>query len=45
MNESDGRVSVDVLVAGDKTIGILISDFDKAPAQLADVRRDAGGTN
>jgi hypothetical protein len=31
-------------VSTEKTIGVLISDFDKAPA-LADVCRDAGGTS
>jgi hypothetical protein len=44
-DDGEGRVSVGVPVAGDKTLGVVISDFDQAPALLADVRRDAGGTN
>ena len=34
-----------VPVAGDKTLGVVISDFDKDTALLADVSRDAGGTS
>jgi hypothetical protein len=43
MDEGEVSVSVGVPVAGDKTIGVVISDFDKGPALLAEVRRDAGG--
>jgi hypothetical protein len=45
MDEGESRVSVGVPVAGDKTLGVVISDFDKGPALRADVSRDAGGTN
>jgi hypothetical protein len=41
----EGRASLGVPVAGDKTLGVTIAEFDKAPAVLADLRRDQRGTN
>jgi hypothetical protein len=41
----DGRVSLGVPVAGDKTQGVVIPAFDTAPAVLVDVRHDQRGTN
>jgi hypothetical protein len=37
----EGRVSSGVPVASDKTLGVALADFGKAPAVLADVRRQA----
>ena len=36
----EGRVSLGVPVASDKTLGVALSDYVKAPSLLADVRRD-----
>jgi hypothetical protein len=36
----EGRVSRGVAVASDKTLGVALSDFAKAPALLTDVRRE-----
>jgi hypothetical protein len=41
----EGRVSLGVPVASDKTLGVMIADYDKAPALLADVRQDQRGTD
>jgi hypothetical protein len=41
----EGRVSLGVSVATDKTLGVVLSDFAKAPAVLADVRHDQRGTH
>jgi hypothetical protein len=37
----EGRVSSGVPVASDKMLGVALADFGKAPAVLADVRRQA----
>jgi hypothetical protein len=36
----EGRVSAGVPVMADKVLGIVLADYDKAPALLADVRRE-----
>src|SRR5919109_1290258 len=36
----EGRLSLGVPVASDKTLGVVLSDYAKAPAVLTDVRRD-----
>jgi hypothetical protein len=41
----EGRVSLGVPVASDKTLGVVLADYDKAPALLADVRNAQRGTN
>lgn len=41
----EGRVSMGVPVAGDTALGVVLSDYAKAPALLADVRREQGGTD
>jgi hypothetical protein len=41
----EGRVSLGVSVASDKTLGVALSDFAKAPALLADVRRESAATH
>jgi len=41
----EGRVSLGVPVASDKTLGVVLSDYAKAPAVLTDVRHDQRGTN
>jgi hypothetical protein len=41
----EGRVSLGVPVASDKTLGVALADFAKAPALLADVRREHAGTH
>jgi len=41
----DGRVSLGVPVAADKTLGVVLTDFAKAPLVLADVRHDQRGTH
>ena len=38
--KGEGRASFGVPVASDKTIGVTLSDFAKAPALLTDVRRE-----
>jgi len=40
----EGRVSLGVPVASDKTLGVALSDYVKAPSLLADVRRDQRGS-
>jgi hypothetical protein len=41
----EGRVSLGVPVASDKTLGVALSDYVKAPSVLADVRRDQRGSD
>jgi hypothetical protein len=41
----EGRVSLGVPVASDQTLGVALSDYVKAPAVLADVRRDQRGSS
>jgi hypothetical protein len=41
----EGRVSMGVPVESDMTFGVALSDYAKAPALLADVRREQRGTN
>jgi hypothetical protein len=40
----EGRVSLGVPVASDKTLGVALSDWAKAPAVLTDVRRERNTT-
>jgi hypothetical protein len=40
----EGRVSMGTSVATDPALGVVLSDFAKAPALLADVRREHDGT-
>jgi hypothetical protein len=40
----EGRASLGVPVASDKTLGVTLSDYVKATALLADVRRDQPGS-
>lgn len=41
----EGRVSIGVPVSSDTRFGVVLSDYAKAPALLADVRREQGGTD
>jgi hypothetical protein len=41
----EGRVSLGVPVTSDKTLGVALADFAKAPILLADLRHDRRGTN
>jgi hypothetical protein len=41
----EGRVSLGVPVASDKTLGVTLSDYAKAPSVLADVRHDQRGSS
>jgi hypothetical protein len=41
----EGRVSLGVPVTTDNTLGVVLADYDKAPALLADVRHAQRGTN
>ena len=40
----EGRVSLGVSVESDKTLGVVLSDYAKAPVVLTDVRHDQRGT-
>ena len=40
----EGRLSLGVPVAADKTLGVALADYDKAPALLTDVRAAQLGT-
>jgi hypothetical protein len=41
----EGRLSLGVPVAADKTLGVALVDYDKAPALLTDVRAEQLGTH
>jgi len=40
----EGRVSIGVPVASDKTAGVVLSDYARAPAVITDVRRERQST-
>jgi hypothetical protein len=41
----EGRLSLSVPVAADKTLGVALADYDKASALLTDVRAEQRGTH
>ena len=41
----EGRLSLGVPVAADKTLGVALADYDRAPALLTDVRAEQFGTH